>query len=278
MPRLQLSFHTTFALKKEDIIKILKTAAEEKGLDDTPEELIRRTTLGNKKVTPIKSWATRAGLISDKRLSPEGEIVWKLDPHLDSNITDWLMHFYLSFGDKGLEQPPDNPADWGGWTYFVYTFLPQYSTFTSNELVQHSASVFEKEESKNLSKNFRIVLRTYTEQQALASCQFIQKLQADKFCAGNTSIPNHYMVGYLLAKLWERDFDTQTSVLTEAVINQKMGLAPVLGVGAEGLQKLLDALEAFAIIEQRRTVPPFQIVRRWDTPLALLEKAYANAQ
>lgn len=224
MLKLQLSFHTTFALKKEDMIKILTIAAEEKGLDGTPEELIRRTTLGNKKVTPIKSWATRAGLIKNKRLSPEGEIVWDLDPHLSSNITDWLMHFYLSFGDKGLEQPPDNPAEWGGWSYFVYAFVPQHGTFTIEDLVQHSALVFEKQESKKLTTNFRMVLRAYTEQQALASCQFIQKLQTDKFCAGNTITPNSYMVGYLLAKLWERDFDTQTSVLTEAVINKKWDL------------------------------------------------------
>ncbi len=275
MPKLQLSFHTTFALKKEDLLKILQATAEEKGLDDTLEGLINRTGLGNRKVGPMKSWAVRSGLISDKRLSPEGEIVCRLDPYLKSNVTDWLMHFNLSFGDKRLKQPPDNFADWGGWSYFVYTFLPQYSTFTMDELLQHSASVFEEEASKNLTKNFRIVLRAYTELEALASCKFVQTIEEDKFIAGNASIPNPYMIGYLLAKLWERDGDT-TSVLTDDVLQQRMGLAPVLGIGSEALQKHLDTLEAFAIIEQRRTVSPAQIIRRWDNPLSLLEKAYAN--
>ena len=45
------------------------------------------------------------------------------------------MHFYLSFGDSGLEATPENPADWGGWSYFVYTFLPRYSKFTREELL-----------------------------------------------------------------------------------------------------------------------------------------------
>lgn len=224
----------------------------------------------------MRSWAVRAGLITNKRLSRVGEIVWRLDPQLDTNVTNWLMHFYLSFGDKGLKQPPDNLADWGGWSYFVYTFLPQYSTFTIDALIQHSASIFEEEISNNLTKNFKIMLRAYTEPDALASCKFIQALEEDKFIAGNANIPNPYTLGYLLAKLWERDFGDTTSVLTDDILQQRMGLAPVLGIDSESLQKHLDALEAFAIIEQRRTVSPAQIIRRWDNPLSLLEKAYAN--
>ncbi|MEC4815535.1 MAG: hypothetical protein SAK29_20005 [Scytonema sp. PMC 1069.18] len=42
------------------------------------------------------------------------------------------------------------------------------------------------------------------------------------------------------------------------------------------LQKCLNQLETLAIIEQRRTVSPAQIIRRWTDPLTLLEKAYAD--
>lgn len=276
MPKLQLSFHGTFAFKKEDLIKIIQAASEDKGLNDSLENLMPRTGLGNRKVGPMISWSSRAGLVKNKYLTPEGKIVWQFDSRLESIITDWLMHFYLSFGDKGIEKAPDEPADWGGWTYFVYTFLPQYLTFSSNELLQHSESVFVEEKSKSLTKNFRILLRAYTEQQALASCQFIQKLEADKFQAGKAILPNPYLIGYFLAKLWERDFGEQTSVLTESILEQKMGLAPVLGIVLSELQEHLNALEAYGIIEQRRTVPPFQVVRRWDNPINLLEKAYAN--
>ena len=75
MPKLQLSFHTTFALKKEDVIKILQTASENMGLQGSLEELMARTGLGNRKVTPMRSWASRAGLINGHFLSPEGKIV-----------------------------------------------------------------------------------------------------------------------------------------------------------------------------------------------------------
>lgn len=44
-------------------------------------------------------------------------------------------------------------------------------------------------------------------------------------------------MGYFLAKLWERDFKGDGSVLTESILNQKMGLATVLGIKAEALQE-----------------------------------------
>jgi len=273
MPKLQLSFHTTFALKKEDILRILQAAAEAKGLSDSLESLMDRTGLGNKKVVPIKSWASRAGLLSEDFLSPEGKLVLEKDPYLESPTTNWLMHFYLSLGDKGLQTPPTNPADWGGWTYFIYTFLPHYRAFTSDDLIHTSALVFEQETTKNLTKNFKIPLRAYTEEQALANCKFL--IQEDnQYVAGQADLPNPYLVGYFLAKLWERDFPNDTSALTESILNHPMGLAPVLGLSVAATQEQLNTLESHGIIEQRRAVPPFQVIPRCDAPLTLLEKAY----
>ncbi|MBD2772342.1 DUF4007 family protein [Iningainema tapete] len=272
MAKLQLHFNANFTLKKDEISRILRAATGNKGLNDTLQNLMDKTSLGNAKVGRIKSWASRAGLLKNNRLSPEGEIVWRLDPELESNATDWLMHFYLSFGDRGLNQPPDNPADWGGWTYFIYTFLPQHSKFTRDELLHHYSLVFE-EENKVISGRIRYILGAYTESQALASCKFITQ-EKDQYFAGSARLPNPYLVGYFLAKLWERDFKDDGSVLTESILNQKMGLRSVLGIKAEALQEQLNTLEAYGIVEQRRKVPPFQVISRWDEPLALLEKAY----
>jgi len=273
MPKLQLSFHSTFALKKEDLLKVLNAISQEKGLDDSLENLMERTSLGNQKVRPMISWATRGGLIENKSLSEEAKIILKSDPYLESLNTNWFMHFYLSFGSNGLKTPPDDPAEWGGWTYFVYSFLPQYKSFTLNELQNNSSLIFDEDKPEILVKNFRIVLRTYTESQALASCKFLT-LENSQYQAGNPQLPNPYLVGYFLAKLWERDFNKQGSLLTESILKQKMGLAPVLGITIEALQEQLNTLEAYGIIEQIRAVPPFQIVPRWDDSLNLLKKAY----
>lgn len=277
MTSLQLGFHGTFALKKEDVVKILEAAQEEKGLNDTRQGLVDRTSLGNEKVSRIKSWAIRSGLVHKNRLSKEADRVLVNDPYLKSFVTNWFMHFYLSFGDRGLTPPPESPAEWGGWTWFVYSFLPEQFTFTTDSLTYEAGQVFEAETSKKLEKNFRYVLRAYTESEALESCEFIQSVTTGKYIVGEANLPNPYLICYFLAKLWQRDYGNTTSVVTDEVLNHKMGLAPVLGLEPAALQQQLDKLEAFGLIEQRRTVPPFQIVRRWDDPLALLDQAYAFA-
>lgn len=278
MPKLQLSFHGTFSLKKRDVIKILQAAREETGLQGGRQSLVERTGLGNEKVLRIVGWANRSGLIQNAHLSPEGQVVYHLDAPLKSVITDWLMHFYLSFGDHSLALPPNDPAEWGGWPYFVFSFLPQVGNFTLNDLVHQSSSVFNDEREKRLKENFSIVLRAYTDNEALASIRFITSIKDDWYGSGNPNIPGPHVVGYMLAKLWARDFGDATSVLTESVLNQQMGLAPILGIGKESLQSTLSELESLSIIEQRRTVPPYQIVRRWTSPLELLQSAYANQQ
>lgn len=273
MPTLQLSFHGTFALKKADVLKILQAAQESQGLKDTRESLMNRTGLGNEKVLRIKSWAIRAGLVQNDKLSPEGALIIKKDPYLESPLTDWFMHFYLSFGDNGLAALLDNPADWGGWTWFVYTFLPEHRSFTQNELVAYASTVFPEETTKKLNKNLKILLRAYTETYALSGCRYLYT-EGNKYISGQALQPNEYLLGYFLAKIWERDYPTQTSVLTAVILSHKLTLASVLGISPDALQERLNALEVLGIIDQRREVPPFQILPRWDSPLALLEAAY----
>ena len=277
MPELQLSFHTTFALKKEDVLRMLKAATEEQGINDNQENLMSRTGLGNKKVSPIKSWSIRSGLCdrATGKLTPQGEIAYKLDPYLESPVTDWLMHFYLTFGDNGLNPPPEDPADWGGWTWFVYTFLSQRKTFTRQELESYAGSIFTKA-AKNIAKDLNILLRAYTEPHALFGCGFVKSSEKDKFVVGQANQPNDYLIAYLLSQLWQRDFGDTNSVQTSKILQQTMGLTSILGISTEALQTVLDRLEAIALIEQNRAVSPAETVRRWHNPLDLLEKAYAD--
>ena len=278
MPELNLSFHTTFSLKKEDILRMIKVAEEEeKGVKDSQENLMAKTGLGNKKVSPIKSWSIRSGLVDREtgKLTSQGAIARKHDPYLQSPITDWLMHFYLSFSDKGLETPPPDPADWGGWTWFVYSFLPQRKNFTRQELESYAGSVFTKA-AKNIAKDLNILLRAYIEPHALFGCGFVKAIEKDKFVVGQGNQPNDYLIAYLLTQLWERDFGDTNSVQTREILQQKLGLTEVLGINADSVQTTLDRLEAKAIIEQNRAVSPAETVRRWHNPLDLLEKAYAD--
>jgi hypothetical protein len=277
LPRLQLSFHTTFALKKSELSRLLKVVAEV-GLKGPIEELMARTGFGNKKVGPVKSWASRGGLIRNGVLTPEGELVWKYDPRLLSQTTAWFMHFNLSFGDQGLTTPPAAVADWGGWPYFVFAFRPQHPDFTEDDLAAEGAAVFDDKPSL-IKSNFAYMLRAYTSPEALGACRFLTwNAGRNTYEAGEPDLPNPFLIGHVLARLWERDFSGTTSVVTDDLSNHHMGIAAVLGLHPSSMQRILDRLEGRSVVEQRRTVAPYQLVRRWESPFALLEKAYRDDQ
>jgi hypothetical protein len=274
MPGLKLSFHGTFALKKQDLLQILEAAEAVQGLNDSQDRLIERTGLGNEKVLRIKSWTVRSGLVSHNYLSPEGAVVRACDPYLTSSITDWLMHFYLSFGDRGLEAPPRRPAEWGGWPYFVFSFLPKHPEFTLDELVEASAPMFPDESSRLLRTNFRFVLRAYTETQALWSCRLIQSLGNDRFRGGYAPLPNRELMAYFLAKLWQRDFGECGSVSMSQILAQPMGLAPILGIDSSDLRDCIHQLNLGGLVQQSDL--DGMLTRYWQDPLSLLKKAYSS--
>jgi len=282
MSELNLSFHTTFSLKKEDILRMIKVAEEEeKGVKDSQENLMAKTGLGNKKVSPIKSWSIRSGLVEREtgKLTPQGAIARKHDPYLQSPITDWLMHFYLSFSDKGLATPPPDPADWGGWTWFVYSFLPSHPSFSRSTLDNAANQIYEtdKKKAKSISDDLLKVLKAYTDKKdALAQINFLKSSTKDQYIAGQANLPPDELIAYFVAKICERDFQGLSQINGDRLLNNPYGLAPILGISPDKVQDLLDRLSGKGIIEQYKTVPPFQVIPRWHDPLDLLEKAYVN--
>ncbi|MFN4869183.1 MAG: DUF4007 family protein [Pseudanabaena sp.] len=281
MPEFNLSFHGTFALKKEDILRMLKVAEEEKGADDNKQNLMSRTGLGNEKVLRIKAWSIRSGLVDREtgKLTPQGAIARKHDPYLQSPITDWLMHFYLSFSDKGLATPPLDPTDWGGWTWFVYSFLPNHPSFSRSTLDNAANQIYEtdKKKAKSISDDLLKVLKAYTDKKdALAQINFLKSSVKDQYIAGEATLPPDELIAYFLAKICERDFQGLSQINSDRLLQHPYGLSPILGISTDKVQDLLDRLSGKGIIEQYKTVPPFQIIPRWNEPLDLLEKAYVN--
>ena len=53
--------------------------------------------------------------------------------------------------------------------------------------------MFEQELTKSLTKNFKFVLRAYTEEQALANCKFLIQ-ENNQYIAGQADLPNPYLV------------------------------------------------------------------------------------
>ena len=290
MPELNLSFHTSFSLKKEEILQIIKVAEEEeKGTKDSKKNLMAKTGLGNKKVSPVKTWSIRSGLVDREtgKLTPQGAIARKHDPYLQSPVTDWLMHFQLSLSEEGLKekdkpQTPDEraiPANFGGWQWFIFTFLPNHQNFSRNTLDHAANQIYETDnkKAKSISDDLLKVLKAYTDKKdTLAQISFLKSSAKDQYIAGEATLPPDELIAYFLAKICERDFQSLSQINSDRLLQHPYGLAPILGISTDKVQDLLDHLSGKGIIEQYKTVPPFQIIPRWNEPLDLLEKAYVN--
>jgi hypothetical protein len=134
------------------------------------------------------------------------------------------------------------------------------------------------------------ILKTYTDLGAIAKSQFLTHTPK-AYSIGNPDLSNPYTTGYLLAKIWQRDFKAQAAVLVDDILNAKMGLADLLGITRDQLRQQLDVLARYDIIEQRSAKPhlsdakplmkeesesSYQVFRCWKTPDELLERAYEN--
>jgi hypothetical protein len=88
----------------------------------------------------------------------------------------------------------------------------------------------------------RLLLKTYTDSQAIAKGNFLTQ---DKklYSAGHPDLSNYYTTGYLLAKIWEHDFQSESSVLVDRIIDMDLGLASVLGIQKDRLRQQLDKFE-----------------------------------
>jgi Protein of unknown function (DUF4007) len=258
----------THPLRKADLRSLLSQMAHPSTASSLSTTALHRTT----------QWATAASLIDERGLTPEGRLVATKDPYLETTVTDWLIHFHLSLVERSL------------WKYFVYEFLPDHVSFTQDEFFSCCADIFITESPDKLKKSLRLILRTYIELEAIAKSKFLMQ-DKKRYLVGEPDLSNSYTIGYLLARVWERDFKSQAAVLIDEIVNAEMGLSNVLGIDEEHLRQQLDNLAKYEIIEQRSAKPhltgtktqteidttsSYQVIRGWETAAELLEKAYEN--
>jgi hypothetical protein len=224
------------------------------------------------------AWAKAAHLLDDQGLTAEGQLIATKDPYLETTVTDWVLHFHLSLKDNSL------------WHHIVYEFLPQHSSFTQEDLIDHCIQTFILEPPDKIRKSVKIIQKTYLDSSANAKSKFLVQ-DKKRYSVGQPDLSNSYTTGYLLAKLWEQHFKSQQAVLVDQIVDPAMGLALILGIQPAQLRQQLDNLAAFDIIEQRSAKPhltgivpqverdttaSYQVIRRWENPVELLEKAYEN--
>lgn len=224
-----------------------------------------------------KQWATAANLLDERGLTTEGRLAATKDPYLEATVTDWLIHFNLSSSNNV-------------WNYFVYEFSPENLTFRQAELTSSVVDIFSAESSDTLKNTVQLLLKTYTDLHSIAKHKFLIQ-ENGTYLAGSSDLSNPYTTGYLLAKIWERDFGERSAVLVSQIIDAKMSLASILGINREQVKQQLNILAKYEILEQQSAElriagqrpkiigegnSDYQVYRCWQTSAELLEKAFTH--
>jgi Protein of unknown function (DUF4007) len=264
----------TRSLKKDDLRSLLA------GLSNVmpSTNLAKQIGLTPSALSNATQWAKASCLLDDQGLTPEGKLMALKDPYLEATVTDWVMHLNLSLSSRSL------------WSYIVCDFLPIHSQFTCEELLENCRQFLAGQTSDQLKKNINVVIKSYTENSAIAGIHFLERNKSI-YSAGNPECSNTYVIGYLLAKIWENCFGSRDAVLVNDLLDSKPSFAAILGVQKIEIKRYLDNLEEYQIIERRSLKPyeigsraslkeatesNYQVVRLWSTPTELLERAYEN--
>lgn len=273
---MSLTFHQTFTLDCENISKLLSVVRERPGASNG--DIAEATGIGvgrddrQGKVQPTIDYATYCGLIASDadgghrilRLTSLGELVFEHDDILKKPISQWVMHYNLSREGGEAE----------AWSSFVHRFLPFRERFERSSLETHLQEAF-GERAKVKSINPTVLLNCYTDTNALGKIRLLTERPKKTYERRQPYIPNAYVVGYVLAEVWEARHIGRTGLDPNDLLDQGH-LVSSLGLKATDLQFWLDNLSSTGAITQMREAPPYQIVRRWNSSLELLEKAYVE--
>ncbi len=170
----EINFSTLAILKKDDLQTLLYSLNES---GEVPQNLKK----GNLRTMQI--WAKASNLIDGSNLTEIGKLAITKDPYFEATVTDWLIHFQLSLG--GYET----------FSYFIRDFLHNHSKTSIDEIPE------------NLKKAVRLLIRIYTDPQAISKSKFLIK-NGNSFSSGNPDLSNPFTIGYLLAEIWDRDFSS----------------------------------------------------------------------
>lgn len=268
-------FHKSFTLNCDNISKILTFVSDNPSA--SRHDIAIETGIGigknesDGKVRPTIQYAIYSGLLNpasaEKQnpilLTPTGQIIFENDKRLKSPVTHWAMHYYLC--------RPNNEALI--WSFFIHTFLPQYSNFDSQTLEAALADEFPSLSQRITKENRRILIDCYTSGNSLAKTRILENYEKDKFIRGKPNYPNPYLAAYILAEIWEARHP-EKMMIEPSVLLEKGSFATTMNLTEADLKTCLSEMSAIGAIDLMREAPPFQVVRHWTDKNILLRRAY----
>jgi hypothetical protein len=267
--RIGTVFHETLTLNRPSLSNIIELAGSGKSFD-----LKTHTNLGNNYIKAMPPYAVGAGLLEDNktnRLTPLGETVLAHDPDLNHPATLWLMHYHLS-APKG-----PGPAFWHHLVSQVLHPGEQLRRYEIKELLDAFLRQGGTElADKSLNSTTSIFTGTYTKSDALGKLGILRGETDDDrtstFEVSEPDAPPTFALGYALAHYWDQEVDALRTNLSS--LSAPGGFASLFFIGTYGLNSALRELQREGYVELEQISPPHQLVRRWASKDAFLERLY----
>lgn len=267
--RLGITFHRTFALNRPAIAQVLRVAQAANGLLDS-RMLREQTTLGTIYIEAMPRYARGCGLLepTGSRLTRFGALALAHDPALQHPATQWLMHYHLS--------APHGPGP-RFWHYLVTHELRPgnivHSELLAEAIAQGLADTAALPNAHSLRTSATVFLGSYAKTEGLQKLGVLKAYAKQHYLVEPPAAPPLAALAVSLACYW-RDVLGDPLTVSLDTLTQPGGLADVLLISAAALERLLEQLQRYRVIELYRQAPPYQVARLWDDPDELLNHLY----
>ena len=271
--KLATAFHESFSLSLPSLSQILQVAnglqnSEEVGKGLTYDVIKQNTTLGNNYVKAMRRYARAVGLLDvHERITPFGEIACRFDPELRHTATLWVMQYHLCAPHLS------GPAFWAN---LVSECLVPGKDLTSEGIaVSIESFLYNRGDrplaSRTLKTTATVFLGTYKKSDGLGPLGFFGSGSSKTVCEPVS--PGLQTAAYAIADYWHGEWaDVKTVNLSS--MTEPGGPAALLYMSSGDINAVLRQMASQGLVEVNRKVPPYQVVRLWNSPEDLLEHLY----
>lgn len=267
--------YRAFPLSRPALSQLLNVSVERGNDQDsarknlTFESIREATTLGKNFVQGMRVYARHTNLLNVlDHPTPFGRAVNLHDSGMSQAMTQWVMHYYLTSHHRG------SPVFWRD-TFHAIMLTDQ--SFTSSDIAELIMQSELKHNRKYADRTLRNAassfVGTYFRDDALNMLGLLSK-QGERYVVNEPEPPDVKTFAYVLADYWDGVWAGRTDVLLREV-TEKGGPASLLMLGSGDANQRLMEMQEQGLVEVRRRVPPYLVVRLWKDSASLLERLYA---
>lgn len=269
--RLGVTFHRTFSLNRPAIAEILRVAITERG--QVNNSLLReQTNLGTIYIEAMPRYARGCGLLDLGSFAPTrfGELALAHDPTLKHPATQWLMHYYLS--------APQGPGP-RFWHYLVtHTLRPGDvvdRAMVASEIARGLAAGEKLPGEGALNSTATVFLGSYAKPEGLQALGLLAAEGRNRYRVQAPDTPPMTALAVALADYWAVAWGERVTVSLQDLMRSD-GFMSLFFLSTDQLEAALQAMQRARLLELHRLAPPYQVVRLWDDPAALVERLYED--